>query len=164
MKSLNKTETPIYLSEVCSLFLFDVYFIQQYPCQLPQSQGQVKVMDLEIFLMFKAFKSSYFLDYMMDFVHIWYDDRYSSKVLFSNTLPMPMTCDGLKKIILKCFKNSYFQNHMKDFVHIWHDDRYRSKFLFINTHCPCPWPQGQSWELSSFIIKCLRAHIFQTIW
>ena len=25
----------------------------------------------------------------MDFVPIWYDDRYGSKVLFSNTLPMP---------------------------------------------------------------------------
>ena len=39
----------------------------------------------------KIFKNSYFPNYTMDFVHIWYDDRYSSKVLFSNTLPMPVT-------------------------------------------------------------------------
>ena len=30
----------------------------------------------------KIFKSLYFLDHL---VHIWYDDKYSSKVLFSNT-------------------------------------------------------------------------------
>ena len=37
-------------------------------------------MDLEI-LMLKIFiKSSYFPNDTMDFVHIWYDDRYSSKV------------------------------------------------------------------------------------
>ena len=44
--------------------------------------------ELRIFLMLKIFKSSYFLNFMMDFVHIWYVDRYSSKVFFSNTLPM----------------------------------------------------------------------------
>ena len=39
----------------------------------------------------KFFKSLYFPDHLIDMVHIWYDDRYSSKVLFSNTLPKPMT-------------------------------------------------------------------------
>ena len=33
----------------------------------------------------KFFKSLYFPDHLVDLVHIWYDDRYSSKVLFSNT-------------------------------------------------------------------------------
>ena len=72
------------------------------------------------FLMLKIFKSSYFSNYMMDFVHIWYDDRYSSKVLFSNTLPMLMTSQShrLKSFILKFFKSSYFPDHMIDFVHI----------------------------------------------
>ena len=56
----------------------------------PAHYLKVKVMDLEI-LNVKDFKSSYFPNFTMDFVHIWYDDRYSSKVLFSNTLPMPMT-------------------------------------------------------------------------
>ena len=35
--------------------------------------------------MLKFFKSLYFPDHMIDLVHIWYDDRYSSKVLCSNT-------------------------------------------------------------------------------
>ena len=46
---------------------------------------KVKFMDLEIFNVKVFFKNSYFPNYLMDFVHIWYDDRYSSKVLFSNT-------------------------------------------------------------------------------
>ena len=33
----------------------------------------------------KSFKSLYFPDHLIDLVHIWYDDRYSSKGLFSNT-------------------------------------------------------------------------------
>ena len=33
----------------------------------------------------KFFKSSYFPKHTMDLVHIWYDDRYRSKVSFSNT-------------------------------------------------------------------------------
>ena len=33
----------------------------------------------------KFFKSLYFSDHLIDLVHIWYDDKYSSKVLFSNT-------------------------------------------------------------------------------
>ena len=55
------------------------------------STSKVKVMDLDIFNVKVFFKSSYFSNYTMDFVHILYDDRNSSKVLFSNTLPMPMT-------------------------------------------------------------------------
>ena len=59
-------------------------------------------------------KSSNFPNHTKDFVHIWYDDRYRPKVLFSNTpLPMPMAS---KSFILKCFKSSYFPNHMIDLV------------------------------------------------
>ena len=36
----------------------------------------------------KFFKSLYFPDHSIDLVHIWYDDRYSSKVLFGNTQPI----------------------------------------------------------------------------
>ena len=35
--------------------------------------------------MLKFFKSLHFPDQLIDLVHIWYDDRYSSKVIFSNT-------------------------------------------------------------------------------
>ena len=58
---------------------------------------------------------------MMNLVYIWYDDRYSSKVLFSNTLPMPLPQGHghrLKTFILNFFKSSYFPNRMMDFVHI----------------------------------------------
>ena len=37
-------------------------------------------MDLEILVLKIFIKSSYFPNYTMDLVHIWYDDRYSSKV------------------------------------------------------------------------------------
>ena len=33
----------------------------------------------------KFFKILYFPDHLIDLVHIWYDDRYSSEILFSNT-------------------------------------------------------------------------------
>ena len=38
----------------------------------------------------KFFKSLYFPDHLIDLVHIWYDDSYSSKVLFSNTRPITL--------------------------------------------------------------------------
>ena len=69
------------------------------------------VMDLEIFNV-NLFKSSYFRNYMMDFVHIQYDDRYSSKVLFSNTLPMPMPPSQghrLKNVVYKFLRAHIFQ-------------------------------------------------------
>ena len=56
----------------------------------------------------------------MDFVHIWYDDRYSSKVLLSNTHAYDL-------------KSSYFPNHTIDLIYTWNDYRYRSKVFFIIT-------------------------------
>ena len=35
----------------------------------------------------KFFKSSYFLNHLMELVHIWYNDRYRPKVSISNILP-----------------------------------------------------------------------------
>ena len=35
---------------------------------------------------FKVSNSSYIADYLIDLDYNWYDDRYWSKVLFSNTL------------------------------------------------------------------------------
>ena len=45
------------------------------------SDLKVKVTDLDV----KVFKSSYFPNHTMDLLHILFDDRYRSKVLFSNT-------------------------------------------------------------------------------
>ena len=36
----------------------------------------------------KVYKTSYFEDPLMDFIHIWHDDRYRSKV-FISTIPIP---------------------------------------------------------------------------
>ena len=36
----------------------------------------------------KVYKTSYFEDPLMDFIHIWHDDRYRSKV-FISTIPTP---------------------------------------------------------------------------
>ena len=36
----------------------------------------------------KVYKTSYFKDPLMDFIHIWHDGRYSSKV-FISTIPTP---------------------------------------------------------------------------
>ena len=58
---------------------------------IPQAHAhdlKVKVTDFEILQIkyyVKVFKSSYFPNCKMDLVHIWYDDRYRSKVSFSNT-------------------------------------------------------------------------------
>ena len=44
----------------------------------------------------KFFKTSYFLNHSMGFVHIWYNDRYRSKVSISNILPWPIGHKGKK--------------------------------------------------------------------
>ena len=75
----------------------------------------------------KFFKSLYFPDLFIDLVHIWYNDRYNSKVLFSNTLAHYLKVRSRswpEKFLMKTFKSSYFPNDMMDFVHIWYDDRY----------------------------------------
>ena len=51
----------------------------------------VKIMNFYV----KDLNSSYFPDHMVDLVYIWCDDRYSSKVLFSNTPPPPLPVHGL---------------------------------------------------------------------
>ena len=90
--------------------------------------------------MLKFFKSLYLPDILIDLVHfIWYDDRYSSKVLFSNTpvhylkVKVRSRSWTLKFLMLKFFKSSCSPSYMMDFVHIWYDDRYNSKVLFSNT-------------------------------
>ena len=116
----------------------------------------------------KFIKSLYFPDHLIDLVHIWYADRYSSKVLFS--IPQSITSKSrsmiYKFLMFKFFKSSYFPNYMLDFVHIWYDDRYSSKVLFSNT-LPMPMTsrsRSLTFNKTKFYIKVfLRAHIFQTI-
>ena len=90
----------------------------------------------------KVYKTSYFEDPLMDFVHIWHDGRYKSKV-FISTIPSPGVTLGSRsqnfhkkvtgsKFLCFVYKTSYFEDPLMDFVHIWHDGRYRSK-VFIGT-------------------------------
>ena len=92
----------------------------------------------------KVYKTSYFEDPSMDFVHIWHDGRYRSKV-FISTIPTPGwpwgQCHGRRIFIkksqgqsfcVKVYKTSYFKDPLMDFVHMWHDGRYRYK-VFIGT-------------------------------
>ena len=39
-----------------------------------------------VYIYVKVLKTLYFPDHLIDLVHIWYYDKYSSKVLFSSTL------------------------------------------------------------------------------
>ena len=110
--------------------------------------------------MLKFFKSLKFPDHLIELVHIWYGDRYSSKVLFSNT---PAHYHKVKVMdlekFLKLFKGSYFPNYMMDFVRIWYDDRHSSKVLFSST-LPMPMTQGQGHRLKNVYIKVFKELIF----
>ena len=55
---------------------------------------------------------------MMDLVHVWYDDRYWSKILQGT---IPTTVHDLRTSLLP--------NPMMDLIHAWYDDRYWSKIL-----------------------------------
>ena len=58
----------------------------------PMHDLKVKVTDLELFMLkfyVKVFRTSLFPNPMMDLVHVWYDDRYWSKLLFI-TVPTPI--------------------------------------------------------------------------
>ena len=96
----------------------------------------------------KVYKPSYFEDPLIDFVHIWHDGRYRSKV-FISTIPNPGVPRGqghglrifIKKsqgqsFCVKVYKTSYFEDPLMDFVHIWHDGRYRSKVFIGTIHTP----------------------------
>ena len=73
----------------------------------------------------------------MDLVHVWYDDRYWSKILHS-AIPTPIHHFKVKvtdfelfmlKFYVKVFRTSLFPNPMMDLVHVWYDDRYWFKIL-----------------------------------
>ena len=73
----------------------------------------------------------------MDLVHVWYDDRYWSKILCS-TIHTPDTWpEGLGhslrafmlKFYLKLFRTSLFINSVVYLFHVRHDDRCWSKIL-----------------------------------
>ena len=102
----------------------------------PQGQGH----GLRIFMLnyyIKIFKTSLFPNHSIDLVHIWYDDKYWSKVLRS-TILVSLGHPKVKghghrifelKFYVKVNKTSLFPNHLIDLLHVWYDDTYWSKVL-----------------------------------
>ena len=87
----------------------------------------------------KVFTTSLFPNSLMDLIHIWYDDRYWSKIL-QGTIPTPRTwswgqSNRLRMFMLKfcvtVFRTSLFINPLMDLVHVWYDDRHWSKILRV---------------------------------
>ena len=71
----------------------------------------------------KVYKTSYFEDPLMDFVHIWHDGRYRSKV-FISTIPTPVVSHRLRIFVkksqgqsfcVKVYKTSYFEDPFDGF-------------------------------------------------
>ena len=84
----------------------------------------------------KVFRTSLFPNPMMDLVHVWYDDRYWSKILHS-TIPTPIH-DLKGKVTyleLSClsftlsFRTALFPNPVVYLFNFWYDDRCWSKIL-----------------------------------
>ena len=74
---------------------------------------------------------------MMDLVHVWYDNRYWSKILHS-TIPTPTYDLKVKvtdlelfmlKFYVKVFRTSLFPNPVVYLFPVWYDDRGWSKIL-----------------------------------
>ena len=65
----------------------------------------------------KVYKTSYFEDPLMDFIHIWHDGRYRSKV-FISTIPTPRVTLGSrsqnfhKKVRVKVFALKFIRPHI----------------------------------------------------
>ena len=67
----------------------------------------------------KVYKTSYFEDPLMDFIHIWHDGRYRSKV-FISTIPTPgvtlgsrsQTSNFHKKVRVKVFALKFIRPHI----------------------------------------------------
>ena len=81
--------TPAY--EVCGGILFSLFRSSVHPSVRTYVRSFVR---LFVFLSqgqsfcVKVYKTSYFEDPLMDFIHIWHDGRYRSKV-FISTIPVP---------------------------------------------------------------------------
>ena len=54
----------------------------------------------------KVYKTRYFEDPLMDFIHIWHDGRYRSKV-FISTIPIPGVTFGSRSQTLKFHKKVF---------------------------------------------------------
>ena len=112
----------------------------------------------------KVYKTSYFEDPLMDFIHIWHDGRYRSKV-FISTIPTPgvtlgsrsWTSNFHKKVRVKVFALKFIRPHILktlwwiSFIFCMMID-IGLKFLSAPSP-PRGWPWGQGHGLRIFIKK-----------
>ena len=117
--------------------------------------------------LFKVLRTSLFPNPLIDLVHVWYDDRYWSKIL-RGTIPTPVhdlkvkvKVTGLDffmwKFYVKVFRASLFLNPLMDLVHVWHNDGYWSKLLRCTLPTPVYDPKVQVTDL-----EVLGPRYFQT--
>ena len=77
---------------------------------------KVKVADITFMLSFyvKVFRTSLFPNPLMDLVHVWYDDRYWSKILHS-AIPTPIHDFKVKitdlELLCQCFALKFLGPH-----------------------------------------------------
>ena len=132
-----------------------------HPPTWPYDQGH----GLGIFMLkfyVKVFRTSLFPNLVMDLVHMWYDDRYWSKLLCS-TITIPLHSLKVKvtdldffmsKFYIKVFRISLFPNLVMDLVHIWYDDRYWSKLLCSTIPPPLPPPNYLKVKVTDLDFLC----------
>ena len=112
----------------------------------------------------KVYKTSYFGDPLMDFIHIWHDGRYRSKV-FISTIPTPVltlesrsrTSNFHKKVRVKVFALKFIRSHI--LKALWWISFIFGMMIDIGLKflsAPSPprgWPWGQGHGLRIFIKK-----------
>ena len=112
----------------------------------------------------KVYKTSYFEDPLMDFIHIWHDGRYRSKV-FISTIPTPgvtlgsrsRTSNFHKKVRVKVFALKFIRPHI--LKTLWWISFIFGMMVDIGLKfisAPSPprwWPWGQGHGLRIFIKK-----------
>ena len=78
----------------------------------------------------KIFRTSLFLNSVVNLFHVWHDDRCWSKILCS-MIPNPVYDFKVKVTDLEFlyYNFSFFLKPSMDFIHFWRDDRALSKIL-----------------------------------
>ena len=95
-------------------------------------------LNVKVFL--EVFKTSLLPNLITSFIHLWFDDKYFSKITHYHP-HHPRSCQGqghrlrifMLKFYIEVFRISLLLNYTMDLVPIWHHDRYWS-IVFISTH------------------------------
>ena len=126
----------------------------------------------------KVYKTSYFKDPLMDFVHIWHDGRYRSKV-FNSTIPTwgwPWSQGHGLRIFIKKVKVFWVQVYiaissrpLRKIIYIWHVGRYRPSVLLgmISTLDVTEVKVTNlefSYKSKKIYVKSLYSHIIKTFY